>query len=151
MTRQFTGRDMTVIMVAFFAVVIAVNVVMARSAIASFGGVVVSNSYVASQKFNGWLAEADAQDRLGWHARAAAPDKRLTLDLTGPNGAIGGAEVTVEAEHPLGRLKGQSFRLTEQSPGHYSAPHSLPPGRWRLRIEARAPAGKARFVREIRL
>ena len=151
MTRQFTGRDMTAIMVAFFTVVITVNVLMARSAIASFGGVVVSNSYVASQKFNSWLAEADAQDRLGWEAKAAASDMRLTIDLAGAKGAVGGAVVTVEAEHPLGRLKSHHLELTELRPGHYSAPHSLPPGRWRLRIEAQASTGKARFMREIRL
>lgn len=151
MTREFTGRDMTAIMVAFFAVVITVNVFMARSAIGSFGGVVVDNSYVASQKFNSWLADADAQDRLGWHAKATGSGKRLTIALTGPEGAIPGAVVTVEAEHPLGRLKGEHFQLTEQRSGVYAAPHSLPPGRWRLRIEAQASTGKARFIQEIRL
>jgi nitrogen fixation protein FixH len=54
MGRQFTGGTWRR-MVAFFGVVIAVNLTMARLAIGSFGGVVVENSYVASQKFNGWL------------------------------------------------------------------------------------------------
>jgi nitrogen fixation protein FixH len=43
---------MAMILVAFFAVVIAVNLLMARLAISTFGGVVVENSYVASQHFN---------------------------------------------------------------------------------------------------
>lgn len=47
----FNGRHMTAILVAFFAVVIAVNVLMARFIICTFGGVVVENSYVASQHF----------------------------------------------------------------------------------------------------
>ncbi|MGE0776676.1 MAG: FixH family protein, partial [Sphingomonadaceae bacterium] len=56
MTRSFTGRHMAIILIAFFGVVIAVNFYMARMAIGTFGGTVVDNSYVASQRFNGWLA-----------------------------------------------------------------------------------------------
>src|SRR3546814_8818871 len=55
--RRFTGWHMTAILIAFFAAVIAVNMLMATVAVRSFGGTVVENSYVASQKFNGWLAQ----------------------------------------------------------------------------------------------
>ena len=58
--RKFTGWHMTGILVAFFGVVVSVNVFMARAAISTFGGTVVDNSYVASQKFNGWLDKAEA-------------------------------------------------------------------------------------------
>ncbi|MFZ4382234.1 MAG: FixH family protein, partial [Sandarakinorhabdus sp.] len=71
--RPFTGRSFAIIIVGFFGVVVAVNITMARLASGTFGGTVVDNSYVASQKYNGWLAQARAQDRLGW----ATP---LTLD-----------------------------------------------------------------------
>ena len=60
-TGPFTGRHITMILVAFFGVVIAVNLVMAHYASSTFGGVVVENSYVASQEYNQWLHEA-AQD-----------------------------------------------------------------------------------------
>jgi len=63
--RPFTGRKMAAIMVAFFAVVIIVNVYMAREASSTFGGVVVENSYVASQQYNRWLDEASAENALG--------------------------------------------------------------------------------------
>ena len=152
MTRQFTGRHMAIIMVAFFSVVIAVNVVMARSAIRTFGGTVVENSYVASQQFNGWLRDAATQDRLGWRARASAePGDRIAVALAGPHGAIEHARVTIEAEHPVGLLKDQQLVLTEQRRGIYAATHRLPPGRWRLRIDAQTPAGEARFVQDLRL
>ena len=42
--RRFTGWHMTTILVAFFAVVITVNIVMARFALSTFGGTVVENS-----------------------------------------------------------------------------------------------------------
>ena len=53
-------------MVAFFGVVIAVNLLMAHYAVSTFSGTVVDNSYVASQEFNGWLGAARAQRALGW-------------------------------------------------------------------------------------
>ena len=66
--RPFTGKHMAAIMIAFFGVVIAVNVLMARLATSTFGGLVVENSYVASQKFNRWLGEARSEKALGWKA-----------------------------------------------------------------------------------
>jgi nitrogen fixation protein FixH len=50
--RPFTGRHMALILVAFFAVVVGVNVTMAVLARKSWTGLVVQNSYVASQHFN---------------------------------------------------------------------------------------------------
>ena len=83
--RGFTGRHMTAILVVFFGVVIAVNFTMARYARATFGGLVVENSYVASQEFNQWLDEAEAGDALGWDAVTAwRPDGRLLVTVSGP-------------------------------------------------------------------
>ncbi|EQB08879.1 hypothetical protein L286_01110, partial [Sphingobium sp. HDIP04] len=79
---------MTAILAAFFAVVIAVNMLMATVAVRSFGGTVVENSYVASQKFNGWLAQARAQQRLGWRdAVTLDAERRVGLALKDANGA----------------------------------------------------------------
>ena len=66
MTRPFTGRHMFATLVVFFGIVIAVNFTMASYATTTFGGLVVENSYVASQKFNRWLDEAAAEGAV-WH------------------------------------------------------------------------------------
>ena len=89
MGRTFTGRHMAMIMVGFFGVIIAVNFTMARFATATFGGIVVENSYVASQEFNGWLEEAEKQRALGWDAVTTwRPDNRLAVQLSSvPAGA----------------------------------------------------------------
>ncbi|RWK14298.1 FixH family protein, partial [Mesorhizobium sp.] len=50
--RVFTGRHMLAIILAFFGVVIAVNLTMATLANTSWTGLVVENTYVASQQFN---------------------------------------------------------------------------------------------------
>lgn len=152
MTREFKGWHMAAIMVAFFGVVIAVNLVMARSAIRTFGGAVVENSYVASQRYNGWLAEGRAQARLGWRAQVRGePGGLLAVRLAAPDGPVTGAEVSVEVEHPLGRLPGRSFTLTSKGDGRYVAPHALTPGRWRVRVAAHGRGHDARFIEDIRL
>lgn len=130
----FTGRHMAITIVGFFLVVIVVNMVMARLASSTFGGVVVENSYVASQHYNRWLAEARAQDALGWDAKASRlPDGRLALALSGlPQGPV---TATVIARHPLGRLPERRLVLTGPGDARLISAEALPTGRWRLRIE----------------
>lgn len=60
---EITGRQVFGFTVGAFAIIIAVNVYMAYSAVSTFPGVEVPNSYVASQNFE---AARDAQDALGW-------------------------------------------------------------------------------------
>ncbi len=137
--RKFTGYHMTAILLAFFGVVIAVNVVMATYAVRTFGGTVVDNSYVASQKFNSWLAEARREEKLGWQVSDIARDgDRLVLSLSDAQGApIAGAAVAVRAEHPLGRAPERDLAFREVRPGGYESIGALPAGRWKLRVSIR--------------
>jgi nitrogen fixation protein FixH len=107
MTRKFTGWHMTAILVGFFAIVISVNLFMARAAIGSFGGVVVDNSYVASQRFNQWLDKAEAQKALGWTVEAGlTADRHVRVAADRDGTALSGAQVTALVRHPLGRAAG---------------------------------------------
>jgi nitrogen fixation protein FixH len=47
-------------MVAFFGVIITVNMIMARFAVTTWSGLVVPNTYVASQQFNAKAAQSRA-------------------------------------------------------------------------------------------
>ena len=133
--RAFTGRHMTAILFAFFGVVIAVNVLMARLATSTFTGVVVENSYVASQNFNRWLDEARAEDRLGWTARARrAADGSVIVTLAG---APAGAQVSGDAWHPLGRAPDRVLHFAAAG-GVFRSAEPIPAGRWRIRIDVRA-------------
>jgi len=128
----FTGRHMTIIMVAFFGVVIAVNFYMASLASSSFTGIVVENSYVASQHFNRWLDEARTEDKLGWKAAARRDASgHVALTLTG---VPVDARVTGTAWHPLGR---SADRILHFGPG-LTSQETIPAGRWRIRIEVTA-------------
>ena len=148
MTRQFTGRHMAAILVVFFGVVVAVNFTMARFASATFGGVVVENSYVASQEFNRWLDQADAERALGWDAVTAwRPDGRLAVTL---RGAPSGAEVTATARHPLGRLPDRDFAFEPSGNLRFVSREVLPEGRWLLRLEVRSGESVWRRQEELR-
>ncbi|MEQ1498591.1 MAG: FixH family protein [Novosphingobium sp.] len=133
----FTGRHFTIIIVAFFAVVVTVNVIMARAASRTFGGVVVENSYVASQKFNGWLREADRQKALGWSAAShRRSDGRVVIVLAGlPQGEV---IVQGDARHPLGRMADQPLTFKRGGDGSYVSAQPLAAGRWYLRLAVRA-------------
>ncbi len=143
--RPFTGWHMTAILVAGFSVVIAVNMAMATLAVRSFGGAVVENSYVASQKFNGWLAQARAQEKLGWVDRVSLDTARhVRMELN-----VAGAQISAVAQHPVGRTPDIMLRLHEAAPGVYVSDRALPAGRWQLRFELHHDAGKKHLLREI--
>ena len=147
-TGPFTGRHITAILVLFFAVVITVNVMMARFATSTFGGVVVENSYVASQHFNRWLDEAQREKTLGWQATAdRAADGRVRVKLAGAPAS--GVELIAEARHPLGRLPDMNLRFIRQADGSFLSDQALPEGRWRLRLEASGEAGRWRAEQNV--
>lgn len=132
--RPFTGRHMTIILVTFFAVVIGVNVLMARFAVSSFGGTVVDNSYVASQNFNDWLAEARAQKALGWSVTVDKDrDGRAIVDARDAAGRMfPDGRVTAIARHPLGRLPDRTISFTRGEDGRFVADQRLDAGRWTM-------------------
>lgn len=141
-----TGWHFTAIIVSFFAVVITVNLVMARFASSTFGGVVVDNSYVASQNYNEWLQAAEAQKALGWTATVARQaDGRVALTLAKLNGAgatDAGVTVSAVARHPLGHQPDTALRFIATGAGQFMSETPLPAGRWKLRIAARNAAGQ---------
>src|SRR5690606_39718035 len=100
--KPFTGRHAAIILVAFFGVVIGVNMVMASFALSTFGGTVVDNSYVASQHYNEWLARAEAQDRLGWEESVAVDESRhVRLTILEEGAPLQGLRVIATLRHPL--------------------------------------------------
>lgn len=140
---RLTGRHVAAIFVAFFSVVIAVNILMASYAVRGFGGTVVDNSYVASQNFNGWLAQASAQEALGWPRQTGLDaDRHLLLTLTGPQSAT----ISAIAEHPLGRAADIPLRFVRQADGRYRALTALPQGRWIIHWTAQADGRTLRFL-----
>jgi nitrogen fixation protein FixH len=145
---RFTGWHMLGIFVAFFGLVIVINVVMARLALATFSGEVVENSYVASQAFNSWLASARADRALGWQTALTAANGTLSVTLRDHEGhVLPGAELAAIASHPLGDPVQIDMRFAETAPGTYAAP--LPAGRWLIHLTATAQGHRWRTMTEV--
>ena len=140
--KPFTGRHMAAVLVLAFSVIVGVNVAMAMLASSTFGGVVVENSYVASQHFNRWLDEAEKEKALGWQVAAARrADGRIAATLTGVPRY---ADVVAEARHPLGRAPDVRLIFVRDASGAYVSDRPLAPGRWTLRFEIESEGTKWR-------
>lgn len=148
--RKFTGWHMFAILIAFFGVVVSVNMVMATAAIRTFGGTVVDNSYVASQHFNAWLAEARAQERLGWTTRLGVDNRRHVTMALGDRGIpLRGAEIEAVARHPLGRAPDVLLRFEARADGGYVSQETLPAGRWLVHVEVRRGGRDLRLIESL--
>ena len=150
MTRNFTGRHMLALMLAFFGTIVAVNVTMATLATRTFGGTVVDNSYVASQRFNGWLAEARAQQAIGWTATIeVAADRRIDAVIRGEDGPVDQAQVAAVAVHPVGREEDVPLRFEPIGEGVYRSMEALPAGRWSIRMTVERGADRVRLIETV--
>ena len=129
--RPFTGRHALMVIGGGFLIVIAVNVTLAVNASRSHPGLVVENSYVASQKFNGWLEQGRAQKAMGWTVTANADADSLVINATGPGGKpLSDLKAVATLGHPLGAEPPRELTLTEIAPGRYAARHQVAPGQW---------------------
>ncbi len=135
--RQITGRHVLVGFVAAFGLIIGVNLVLAWSAVKTFPGLEVKNSYVASQQFD---VRRAAQEALGWTVRADHADGTLRLSITDGSGPV--AVQSIDAT--VGRA---THVYDDQTPEFvfdgraYVAPVELGGGNWNIRMIAIAADG----------
>ncbi|HKL55168.1 MAG: FixH family protein [Roseovarius sp.] len=138
--RKLTGKHVLMIFVGAFGVIISVNLVLAYSAVKTFPGLEVKNSYVASQTFNERKA---AQEALGWNVEARHSDGRLELAITNRFGdpvEVGTLDATVgRATHIADDVR-PDFRFDGTA---YVAEVPLGDGNWNIRMDARAADGTA--------
>ncbi|MDF1607789.1 FixH family protein [Hoeflea sp. YIM 152468] len=134
---EFTGKHMLFAMVAFFGVIITVNLVMARFAVTTWSGLVVPNTYVASQQFNGKAAEARAIAALGYEIELAPETDGLTIVLTDSQGNAARADQMVAVvRRPVGTHQDREMVLVQTSPGVYHADGELAEGQWIATVTA---------------
>lgn len=137
-TRELTGRHVFIGFAAAFGVIISVNLVLAYSAVNTFPGVEVDNSYVASQTFDDRRA---AQQALEWSVEAVHEQGMLRVNIKDPSGrpvkaaqmyaTVGRATHVRDDQQPQFRFDGVS----------YVAPVALGAGNWNVRMRALAMDG----------
>ena len=136
--KEFTGRHAAILFVSAFGVIILVNIALAVSAVRTFPGLEVKNSYVASQQFDDRKA---AQEALGWDVSARSKDGRVTLSITDADGnPVQVADLTAvlgRATHVKEDLQPE-FVFDGRA---YVAPVELGDGNWNIRMTAKALDG----------
>lgn len=143
--REITGKHVLIGFVAAFTVIIGVNLFLAASAIRTFPGLEVDNSYVASQEFDDRKA---AQEALGWTVSADHEDGRLILRINDEGGipvAVSDLEATVGRATHVGDDQTPEFEFDGNA---YVAPVALGDGNWNIRMRARAQDG-TRFEQRV--
>ncbi len=147
---RFTGYHMAICMVLFFSVIIAVNLTMAVIASKSWTGLVVKNSYVASQEFNEKLAVAEHQHALGWRSTLKYQSGTLAFSIRDEVGnPILADTVTIKIGRPAFEQEDKTLSLTSDQIGTFSIGHHLEPGDWSLQIDAFA--GGKNYRRDARI
>jgi len=155
--KPLTGRKVLAILVAFFGVVIGVNMIMMRLAIQTLPGTEVDSAYAASLAYEKEITAARDQDARNWK-----------VDAHVQRGGQGGATLQVEArdargqpmsgltflgrfERPTDRRADLPVTLAEVGIGIYrgSAP-DIAPGQWDLVLEGVA-AGQRMFLSKNRV
>ncbi len=145
--KAFTGRKMLAVMLSFFGVIITVNMYMAYSAVSTFPGLEVKNSYLASQEFN---QRAEAQRALGWEASISQDGNAVVLQLLDKDGN------TVIPESMVAKIgrptyAGEDIDLTFQLvDNEYRADAALADGPWRFFLDAVAQDG-TRYKKRLHL
>lgn len=129
---KLTGWHVLMIFGSGFAVIISVNLLLAYSAIRTFPGLEVSNSYVASQEFN---ARKAAQEGLGWTVVAEHENGILRLRITDTQGPVEVARLETTVGRATHVLEDQTPAFTFDGEA-YVAAVALADGNWNIRMKA---------------
>lgn len=133
----FTGWHMLSIMVLFFGTIITVNFTMAYLASSTWSGLVVKNTYVASQEFNGKAAGIRAMLATGIKGKLEVKDGviRYHLTMSGDEPVIAD-KVTAHFKRPVGEHQDFVAELQSVGAGVYEAPHEVLHGHWIVEVMA---------------
>jgi nitrogen fixation protein FixH len=137
---RLTGKHVLAMLIAFFAVIFAVNFGMMWVAIQTMPGLDVKSSYEASQNFNRQLDAISSQDGRGWQVDVRMPTTGkglIELVLHDKSGALlSGLQVEARFERPTDKRLDIALPLNAKAQGQYWAPlPDLMPGQWDLVIE----------------
>ena len=148
-SKPLTGTKVFLMLVAFFGVVIGVNGIMMKLAIATLPGTDVDSPYAAGLVYDREIAAAQDQAARKWDVSAhieRARDGAATLRVEARDASgrpLAGLKFGGRLERPTDKRADLAVELTEAGGGVYrGSAASVAPGQWDLVIE-----GEARGVR----
>lgn len=136
--KEIRGGHVLAMLLAFFGVIIAVNMVMAYFANSTWSGLVVDNGYVASQNFNKDFAKAKAQEALGWDVGFSFDKDSVKVSFADATGAkIDSLTLTGKLQRTVTDKEDQVLTFGWMGSGSYIAPARLAPGLWEVEIDGK--------------
>ncbi|ANH04396.1 cation transporter [Shinella sp. HZN7] len=139
----FTGWHMAGVMVLFFGTIITVNLIMAWNASNSWSGLVVPNTYVASQQFNGKVAQARALAASGIEGDLTVKEGRIAYRVTDAKGApLVADDVSAVFKRPVDERKDFTVALEPAGEGLFVADRPVPAGQWIVDISTKRDGEK---------
>ncbi len=140
--KEFTGKHMLAVLFLFFGTIITVNLALAYFSVTNWTGLVVKNSYVASQHFNEKLDAAARQKQLGWKSLLVVDSKAVSFTIKDASGkAITGLSVKVKIGHPVADKFDHIQQMAEVTAGTYVSAAPEKPGIWDFDVRAVAADG----------
>jgi nitrogen fixation protein FixH len=136
--RGLTGGMVLAMLLGFFGLVMAVNLVMVHAAVSSFGGVETPSSYQAGLNFPAEQAAVAAQDARGWKVEVrvgAGTDAARTVTVTATDAGghpLAGLAVSAAFAHPVDERRDVAVALAETGAGSYAGSATVVPGQWTL-------------------
>jgi nitrogen fixation protein FixH len=139
--RILTGRHVLQWLVAFFGIVFAVNGVLVRAAISTFGGVETLSSYRAGLQFEQEVGLVQRQDALHWQvtgklARDSAGVAVLDVTARDAQGApLSGLTADARLAHPADDRLDRVIAVRSVAGGVFHGAAQAQPGQWELIVE----------------
>ena len=138
-----TGRKVFAMVVAFFGVIIAVNLTMTVLAVETLSGTEVASAYSASLAYQNEIEAAQRQDDRHWNVSAATKrdasgNVNVSVNARDAQGVpLKGLRLSVQLQRPVDKRFDRDAVLAEQAPGIYAVRFAaVAVGQWDLVIEA---------------
>src|SRR5262249_28002135 len=155
--RPLTGRTVLICLVAFFGVVIGMNLVMVKLAIDTLPGTDVDSAYKASLAYNAEIHAAEDQAARHWSVRGKverSADGSAAIRVEARDAAgfpLSGLEFWGGLSRPTDKRADRVVDLGEGSPGAYAGRAAdVLAGQWDVVIEA-ARGGERLFLSRNRI
>tara|TARA_E500000305_G_scaffold14702_1_gene10414 strand:+ start:51 stop:566 length:516 start_codon:yes stop_codon:yes gene_type:complete len=149
---KIKGKHVLLMLLAFFGIVIVVNVTFITLALETWTGLTSQKSYQEGLTYNAAIRDAEAQRARGWQVEVA-----FTRDQTPPGivsmsvsarlsdsagKALMPASITLAFRHPINETYDQLVTLSETADGFYVGQATLPVvGNWDTRLTAHMADG----------
>lgn len=148
--KELTGRHVLLMLLAFFGVMLAVNIYFTFMAVTSFRGEDVPRSYRQGLEYNQTIAARGLQNELGWTARVNQTDTHIILAFHDSEGQpLNHLNVEAKLRHPVDTARDIPLTFTQDNNGRYAAEAKALKGKWLLIANAQTDTQDFKFEYEL--